>query len=478
MAAERIATRVQPGLPPIAPAFSPAVLRLVHGLLPLLLRFRLFPWLPAAITRIDVVNGDQLARCYHRFGRGEVRLILAFRHGEVDDPLLGLHLLGRDLPRRAARLGLPLAGPPHVHFLFDRGMPLWGGRLLGWLLSRLGGLSVHRGRHPDWRALRQSRQLVLEGRFPFAVAPEGATNGHGETIGPLEPGVAQLGAWCVQDLQRDGRGEEVLIVPIALQYVYARPQWDRLSRLMAGLEASIGLPPPGQEMLSSSLPGGEAGAACGRLRRIGEAFLDRFEAFYAAHPFPPDRPSLPATGLSSDPDVRIARLLDRALAVAEAHLDGRGAGTWADRCRRLEEAAWRRIHRDDLPPRHRLSPLERGLADWTAHEAALAEVHMRLAECFVAVSADYVPARPTFERTMETTLLLHDAMARVRGDRIPARPRLGARHGRITVGTPLSVSERWSRLAPAPGQSTRHAERDLIAALTEDIRRAFEAALI
>jgi len=40
------------------------------------------------------------------------------------------------------------------------------------------------------------------------------------------------------------------------------------------------------------------------------------------------------------------------------------------------------------------------------------------------------------------------------------------------------VSERWSRLAPAPGQSTRHAERDLIAALTEDIRRAFEAALI
>jgi hypothetical protein len=79
---------------------------------------------------------------------------------------------------------------------------------------------------------------------------------------------------------------------------------------------------------------------------------------------------------------------------------------------------------------------------------------------------------------METTLLLHDAMARIRGDRIPARPRLGARHARITVGPVLSVSERWRRLAPTPGQSTRRAERDLIAGLTEDIRRAFEAALI
>lgn len=476
MAAERIPTRVQSGLPPIAPAFSPLVLRLVQGLLPLLLRFRLLPWLPAAITRIDVVNGDQLARCYHRFGRGEVRVILAFRHGEVDDPLLGLHLLGRDLPRRARRLGLPLAGPPHTHFLFDRGMPLWGGRLLGWVLSRLGGLSVHRGRHPDWRALRQSRRLVLEGRFPFAMAPEGATNGHGETIGPLEPGVAQLGVWCVEDLQRDGRGEEVLIVPIALQYVYARPEWGRLKRLMANLEASLGLPSPTGAAVSSPHPGEET-AAWNRLRRIGEAFLNQLEAFYAGNPLRLDRPTVPNVGQTNDSDARIARLLDRALAVAESRLDVRGAGTPADRCRRLEEAAWRRIHPDDLPPRHRLPPLRRGLADWAAHEAALAEVHMRLAECFVAVSAHYVPARPTFERTMETTLLLHDAMARIRGDRIPARPRLGARHARITVGPELSVSER-RRLAPAPGQSTRRAERDLIAGLTEDIRRAFEAALI
>ncbi|MCX5968630.1 MAG: hypothetical protein NTV57_13515 [Cyanobacteria bacterium] len=104
---------------------------MVQALLPLLLRLRIFAWLPAAITRIDVEGDDTLARCWHRFGSGQARLILAFRHVEVDDPLLGLHLFSRVLPRRAAKLGLKLPVPFHPQFLFDRGMPLWGGRLLG-----------------------------------------------------------------------------------------------------------------------------------------------------------------------------------------------------------------------------------------------------------------------------------------------------------------------------------------------------------
>ncbi len=70
-----------------------------------------------------------------------------------------------------------------------------------------------------------ARHLMLHGRFPFAVAPEGATNGHGERIGPLEPGIGQLGLWCVQDLERVGRSEEVLILPIGLRYEYERPRW-------------------------------------------------------------------------------------------------------------------------------------------------------------------------------------------------------------------------------------------------------------
>lgn len=449
---------VRPPLAPIAPAFDRRVLALVQVALPLLLRLRLFPWLPAGITGLEVVGGDTLTRCLHRFHVGEIRLILAVRHAEVDDPLSALWLLGRDQPRRARRLGLAIGRPVHAHFLFDRGMTLWAGSALGWLLGRLGGVSLRRGRHPDWTALRQARRLVLEGRFPFALAPEGATNGHGERIGPLEPGGAQLGLWCLEDLQRDGRGEEVLILPLALQYRYERPDWTGLARLLGRLERGLALP-------AAADPDPYR-----RLVRLGEALMGRLEGFYDLEPAP-----------ALERGERIARLLDRALTTAESRLGLGARGTPVDRCRRLEEAVWCRRYPDVPPPRRRRAPLDRGLADWRSVEASLAERHMRLAECFVAVSGSYVEERPSYERFMETTLLIHDALSRLRGDRLPARPRLGARCVRLSIAAPLSVQERLDALRRQDGgggSGSRRLGRAVIASLNEDIRRSFEAALI
>jgi hypothetical protein len=451
---------VRPPLAPIAPSFDRRVLALVHAALPLLLRLRLFPWLPAGITGLEVVDGDTLTRCLCRFHAGEIRLILAVRHAEVDDPLSALWLLSRDQPRRARRLGLAIGRPVHAHFLFDRGMPLWAGPALGWLLGRLGGVSLRRGRHPDWTALRRARRLVLEGRFPFALAPEGATNGHGERIGPLEPGAAQLGIWCLDDLRRAGRGEEVLILPIAVQYRYLRPDWPGLARLMGRLERSLGMPSWRDPVERPTLD--PAALHC-RLVRLGDALMGKLEGSYDLQPEP-----------ALERGERIARLLDRALATAESRLGLSARGTPVDRCRRLEEAVWSRVYPDDLPPQ-RLSPLDRGLADWRAVEASLAERHMRLAECFVAVSGRYVEERPSYERFMETTLLIHDSVCRLRGDRLPARPRLVARRVRLSVAAPLSVQERLDAFA---GTGSRRLGRAVIASLNDDIRRSFEAALI
>ena len=455
MALEYQPRRARPGLRPLDPAYRPLVLRLLNLSLPLLLRFRLFRWLPAAIGRIEVIEADTLARCWDRFAAGQVRLILAFRHAEVDDPLLGLHLLARELPRRAGRLGLTLPRPLRVHFLFDRGMPLWGGRPLGWVLTRLGGLSVHRGRHPDRHALRLTRDLLRGGPAPFAMAPEGATNGLGERIGPLESGVARLALDCAEDLARQGRPEEVVIVPVAVQYTYARAEWGRLARLLAGLEGQLGLPArPDEEPWP-------------RLQRLGGALLGELESFL----------DLEAAAAAA-PDQRIERVRQALLRQAESRLAITSRSRTAEaRCRDVEEAAWRRIYRDDPHGVGSLPPLRRRLADWTAHEAALAELRMRLVECFVAVSCDYVPQRPSFERHMELTLLLHDAVARLRGDRYPARPRLGVRHARVTVGAALPVSRRLAEVCAADLPAARW-RRELTASLLADIRRAFEQALI
>ena len=483
--------RYRPPLAPIAQHFQPWILRLVHALLPLLLRVRIFPWLPAGICSVEAEGSETLARCYHDFGAGRTRLILAVRHCEVDDPLCALHLLSRTLPRQARGMGLSIPRPCHAHVLFDRGMTLWGGRPLGWMLSWLGGVSLRRGRQPDWVALRQARGLVLDGRLPFAVAPEGATNGHGERIGPLEPGVVQLGLWCLEDLDRAGRREDVVILPIGLRYVYARSEWWRLDRLMDRLETTVGLDP---------LPRRQDGSAPGlqdryaRLVRLGEALIERLDRFYARY-----RPAVPEPvpeiitavnqggGSVEDGSVedssseemeslgpRIRSLISVALAAAESRLGERTTGGTESRCRRLEETAWRWIHREDLPPRRRLSRLDRSLADRAALEASLAEVHMRLAESFVAVSGSYVAERPSFERFMETTLLIHDGIQRLLGRGLPRRPPLGARRAIVTIGEPLSLRERRRQVMLSRATLSRKGmARQMIDSLSQDIRRAF-----
>ncbi|WP_152669587.1 1-acyl-sn-glycerol-3-phosphate acyltransferase [Synechococcus sp. GFB01] len=392
--------RLQPPLAPIRPAYSPAMRLLVELLLPLLLRVRLLRWLPAGITALELEHGERLVGLLRQFRQGRCRLLLAFRHSEVDDPLCGLWLMSRALPADLR--------PQPVHFLYDRGMPLWGGRALGWVLSRLGGVSLRRGRHPDWSALRQARQLLRDGPFPFVLAPEGATNGHGEHLGPLEPGAARLALWCRDDLRRAGRSEAVWIVPIGIRYTYPGAPWPRLDRLLGWLESQLGLEPLAAADSYSDSDSEEASATerrYRRLRRIGEVMLAELECFYGRFGgcgSPPQPQPDAAAAASTDLAPRLDALRDRALRLAEARLHLRPVGTPEDRCRRLEEVAWQWIHREDLPPRHHLPPLQRHLADWTAAEAALALRHMRLVETFVAVSGHYVADRPSFERFAET----------------------------------------------------------------------------
>ena len=313
------------------------------------------------------------------------------------------------------------------------------------------------------------------------MAPEGATNGHSEIVSPLEPGVAQLGFWCVDDLAKAGRSETVLIVPIGIQYRYIKPPWRKLDWLLSKLEADCGLSVQriGQTGIGQTTMGQMA--RCDReqvyyqrLFRLGEHLLSKMEQFYTRfyHQTLPD-PNLPAIDQAADPDqilaARLHALLDRALQVAEDYFGLSAQGSVIERCRRLEEAGWTYIYRDDLPELNTLSPLDRGLADWIAEEASLRMLHMRLVESFVAVTGSYVREKPTAERFVETTFLMFDMLARIKGDKLPRRPQLGHRWAQITVGEPISVTERWHNY-----KNDRKAARQAIADLTQDLKAALE----
>lgn len=454
--------RTQPKLNFIPPAFNPAVLRLVHWSLPILRRFRLLTWLPAGIKEIEIVDGKTLVELYRQFQSEKIRLILAFRHCEVDDPLSGLHLLSRGIPTIARQQGVTLQPPFHSHFMYDRGMTIWAGDWLGWLFSRIGGVPVHRGKSLDWQAIKQTRELLINGQFPLVVAPEGATNGHSETISPLEPGVAQLAFWCVEDLTKHQRDQQVVILPINIQYRYLDPQWSKLDRLLSQLEVDCGL-----SKIDTDNSQKLEELYYSRLLRLGEYLLAEMEQFYRCF-YHRDLPSTPDTDLPH----RLKKLLDVSLQVGEEYFGLKQTGNIIERCRRIEEAGWNYIYRQDPNKIKNLSPVQQGLADWIATEADLRLLHMRLAESFVAVSGSYVREKPSFERFAETSLILFDAIARIKGNLNPSRPRLGWRKSTVTIGELINVSDR----AQAYRQN-RQGAKQAVAQLTQDIQTALENAI-
>lgn len=473
-------THAQPALEFIPPALNPLVVRGAQLLLPAWLRSR------TAITHISADNVETLIDLYQQFQAGKIRFLMAFRHPSGDDPLCMLYLLSHILPQVARQQKISLTSPIHSHFIYDRGIPLWAGSYITWLYPRLGGIPIHRGKL-DRLGLRTARDLLVNANLPMAAAPEGATNGHNEIISPLEPGIAQMGFWCAEDLLKAGRSEQVLIVPIGIQYRYAEAPWKSIAKLLSELEADCGLPVI-QYPEAEIQPSDETKKSLyRRLYRLGEYLLSLMEEFYtnfyhqklpkvstkasSAAAVPEENSFQP--GLRSPHNAefaaRLQALQDVALQVAEEYFNIQPKGNLIDRCRRLEQAGWDCIYREDLKNPELISPVERGLADRIAAEANLRMWHMRLVESFVAVTGAYVLEKTTADRFAETTLLMSDMITRIKGGNPFNRPRLGKQSVKMTVGQPLSVSDRWDTY-----QSSRRSAKQAVADLTQDLQTALE----
>ncbi|MGF1460153.1 MAG: 1-acyl-sn-glycerol-3-phosphate acyltransferase [Leptolyngbyaceae cyanobacterium] len=448
----------QPPLDFLPPNFDPKVLWAAKTFLPWWMRFR------CSVKKLDVRGAETLIELFRQFQAGEVRFLIAFRHPSPDDAYCLMNLLWNELPAIARQQGQSLPGTPHVHFIYDRGIPLWAGDWLGGFYARLGGTSIQRGK-VDRQGLKSARNLFANGQFPMAAAPEGANNGHTEVVSPFEPGIAQFGFWCVDDLLKVDRSEPVVILPLGIQYFYRVAPWPALAALLAELEADIGIAP--QAAAAHSLPSEPTAIAqvlYPRLLNLGNHLLMLMESYYRDFfqmPLPANE-----SGEADLPE-RLNRLLNAALEVAESFFHIPSKGSVIDRCRKIEQAGWDWIYREELrPEKSRFSPTERGLADRIAEEASLRMWHMRLVESFVAVTGRYVQEKPTVERFAETLLLLRDTIVRIKGKNPFPRPPLGDQVAYLSIGEPLNVSDRW----PAYKANRRQA----VASLTNDLQAAVQ----
>jgi hypothetical protein len=467
-------TQAQPPLEFLEPEFNPLVYKATQLLQPTWMRWQ------AKIADVEVSNPEALVDLYRQFQDGKIRFMMAFRHPSTNDPLCMSYLLANYLGKVAKQKGVKLQSPIHAHFIYDRGIPLWAGKAVGWYYSKMGCTPIRRGK-VDLVGLRSIRQLFTSGKFPMAAAPEGATNGHNEIISPIEPGIAQFGFWCIEDLIKAGRSEQVVILPIGLQYHYLTTPWEAIANLLTQLEADSGVPPCSEADLKRDaekegmvLTGLDAQQVLlyRRLIRLGEHLLPLVEQFYKKFyhqdlsPSGKNAPSEPLLSTNQNLSDRLQILMNAALNVTEQHFAIAPKGTITDRCRRLEQAGWDWIYRDDLKQDH-LSLVEKGLADRIAEEASLRLWHMRLVESFVSVTGRYVIEKPTGDRFAEILLIFWDMVTRIKGEVPFPRPQLGEQGVKITIGEPISVSDRW--------EAYQGSRRQAVAGLTQDLQTALES---
>ncbi|NCR74170.1 MAG: 1-acyl-sn-glycerol-3-phosphate acyltransferase [Microcystis aeruginosa K13-06] len=447
----------QPPLEFIPPDLNLLLLKGCQIFLPLWLQTK------TNLREISAANLETLITFYQKSQEKKVRLLLAFRHPSINDPYCMAYLLWKLVPKKAKELGIKLPAPIHAHFMYDRGIPLWAGERVGWLYSKLGGTPIQRGK-ADLIGLRSARRLLLEGDYPLAAAPEGATNGHNELVSAIEPGISQLAFWGVDDVRKAKQQQEVIILPIGIQYFYLTPVWQEIEQILTNLETDSGL----ESIPNSSL---EEKVLYERLFRLGERLLSLMEDFYRDFYYQ-SLPVVPANGDDPNETIakRLANLLDVALQTVEKYFNLSHNGNVIDRCRRLEQAGWERIYRQELKPSYSISPLELGLADRLADEANLKMWHMRIVESFVSVTGYYVKEKPTVERFAETILLLWDLVTRIKGGNPFFRPQIGQQKAIITIGKPICVSERYG--------DYKSDRRSAVAQLTQDLQTSLESLII
>ncbi len=451
----------QPPLKFISPSFQPWLLRPVQ----VFSRIWLSQW--RHIQDIQVDHLQILADLYQQFQQGQTRFLMAFRHPTIEDPICLEQILAAHLPRAAAQAKMPLLQPLHAHFIYDRGIPLWAGALVGWLLPRVGAIPLYRGKL-DRKGLRVARQLFSNGQFPLAIAPEGAINGHSRIINPLEPGAAQLAFWC----REDRPDQQVVILPIGIQYHYLQDPIPAIQKILTQLETATGITSPSGPVVSPAE----------RIFTLSQHLLTKMEAYYQTfHQGAWQASSLKQESASehgetfsyTDPVIqgRLHRLLESALQVAEADFQLADRGDLMSRCHAIEQAAWERIYRDDLEI-SQLSAVDRALADRIAREASSTLWHLRLVEIFIGVQGRNLGQGVTVDRLAETVLHLWDVVSRMQNETCLPKgsPQLGPRCAQIRIGQPLSVDDYW----PQYQQQRRLAVQNL----TTDLQKALEALLV
>jgi len=424
----------------VAPRLNPLLLRLARTLGPLYVR----SVLGLRIHRPERM--DTLLQEYQQFTGDSSKLIIVFRHVHVHDAQVLFYTLNNLLPSYARAQKVRLTKRPHAHFLYGRGVPVWGGKRLEWLFSRLGGIPVHH-RKLDRSGLDVVRTYMLQGKYPIALAPEGQVTYHNQIVHELEPGFAQLSLWAQQDLHKQGLDQDVRIVPISQFYQYGKNEQEKrkvLLSLIHELQSETGL-----DILSGdTLPKNVQPI----LSQLGADIFSKIEQFYSQYFGILTR----TVGARECSRCRVEGLVDALLGMQERHYSIQHPPKGlTPRIYIVRLAGWNRIFVQDDAVYSKESPLDKSLNEYLAAEAELYARHLEVVDLLAYLHPEYSLESQDTNRHIEFLLNLLDVVNRLEGGTIGQRRHPRSCQVSLQVGEPVSLSNLRTRMQPGSERTMR-----------------------
>ena len=421
------------------PRVLPWLIGLARLILGAYLRFVL------GFERVEFRHGELLVEAYEMALGGKQRLILAFRHPYGDEPQLLSWTFGRGVEIEARRMGVRLPRRPHAVFVHGYEVPRWSGAFIRWLLPRTGSMPVHHSKM-DSSGMARIRAAIEDGPYPLALSPEGQVSYTSDDVPRLEAGAIRLGFQSADRLERDGRRERVVILPVSVHYRYGRRAWASLERLVGRIEAFAGIGP------NTGMDGADLrqrlAAATGKMIGLAE------KAYGLAAPSggrPDGSADILSDGRDGNPDERRVRaVVEAALDSAERLLGiGRGAGDGIERLYRIRQAGWDRVFLPPAEDPRRATTLERAILDRRAGEAWYAMRHMELADFAWYFRPGHPPApagrqegaSPPHE-LVEYAQSLWDFANRMAGGAISGRIDVRPKRAIVAFADPIDLSAR------------------------------------
>ncbi len=432
---------------------SPFLLGILRKITPFYLRGALhFSSIELRDAEQQTVNS--LVSLWRDFQDGKTRLILAFRHPYGDEPQVFSYLFDVLLKKRARRDRLPLAGHPHARFIHGYEVALWGGPLLRWLLPRIGAVPVYHVK-ADSAGIKAIRAIIRNGPYPIALAPEGQVSYRSETVPRLEAGCAQMGFWCAEELEKEGRNERVCILPLSVHHLFNPQDEKKILKMIRTLE----------EICDPDIPDQSPVPVPDRLEALDKRILTMAEAFYERT----YGKYVKADGHEKSRDARWEALRQIALAEGE-HALGITAQPKVDeiqRVYRLRQECWDRIY--SLDPVRKISALDRAYADRRAGEAWFAMRHMEFVDISYYLDSGYLRdthgEAPSFDRIAETVNNLNDLLNRFAGGNISHRTNTLRKKAIVVSGRPIDIRERM--------REYRGNRKQAVEAVTAEMKQVF-----